>query len=547
MFEPGAPADAARIEDYIRAIRERWLLVILAPLLLAVAASTFASSRAAVYTADARIGVGPSPVGAPNPNNLRAANLEREREEIESNAVAEAAATRIGAPGVDAADLLGALTVSFRPDSEVLRVEVRDGDPQFAADAANAIAETYVEARQGAATAWYQTRVDGAEASLAAVDAAIADLEERLASLDVEQAELQLLLDPTAEEASRLRRIQVEVGNLASELTAERTVRRSLALDAVDRSNEARVQTPAAVLLRSAVPPTSPDGVSNGLITLGGALLGLLLGISGAFLAQRLDNTARDESAVSRSLATGVIGSIPSLGLSRFRLGSTLAMLSVRSSARPSAARESYRLLAGAVEYIRKANGVKAIVISSAVPGEGKSTTAANLAVALAQSGVTTVLVSADLRRPTQAQFFGESETPGLTTFLAGEGELIPLPIGPTDNLFLVPSGPKPANPGELLGSAGFGEMIEQLRAAADVVLIDTPPLLVTADANLAAQHVDGLLVVVDAMRTGTDELSEVRATLERTGAPILGAVLNKTRWKWRLPGRSRYAYYGNR
>ena len=219
-------------------------------------------------------------------------------------------------------------------------------------------------------------------------------------------------------------------------------------------------------------------------------------------------------------------------------------MLSSSEGFRSSAARESYRRLAGAVDFLRKAREIKTIVVSSAVPAEGKSTTAANLALALAQAGTKTVLISADLRRPAQAEFFGVPEIPGLTTYLAGEGDLQPVAVGDSGNLFLVPSGPRPANPGELLGSSAFSRVVDSLRDVADLLIIDTPPLLVTADANQAAQYADGVLIVVDASRTGTDELREVRANLERTGSALVGAVLNKTKWEWRLPGRSRYAYY---
>ena len=263
MFEPGASEDAARIEDYIRAIRQRWLIVLVAPLLLGIAASLYASSRTESYTADARIAVGPSPVGSNNANNLRAANLEREREEIESNAVAEAAVERLSVDSLTAADLLRRTSVSFRPDSEVLRVEVTDGDPDFAAEAANAIASTYVEMRQGASSAWYQTRLDSAVASLEAVDEQVEELEESLAELTDEQAILQQIDLPTPEQSARIRALNGEIDNLSSDLSAERVVRRNLSLDVVDRENEARAQNTAATLLREAVPPTSPDGISN--------------------------------------------------------------------------------------------------------------------------------------------------------------------------------------------------------------------------------------------------------------------------------------------
>jgi capsular exopolysaccharide synthesis family protein len=189
---------------------------------------------------------------------------------------------------------------------------------------------------------------------------------------------------------------------------------------------------------------------------------------------------------------------------------------------------------------------VSSIIVTSANPAEGKSLTSSNLAIALAQNGSRCVLVSADLRRPTLEKLFGmEGPRPGLSEYLAHAAELNAEKVPGIDNLWLIRSGAPPNNPGELLNSDRFEQMVKELeREDVEYIVIDTPPVLSTADALSAARYVDGVIVVVDTERTETSDLLQVRADLERTGSKLLGAVMNRQKYeRGKLLQRDRYAY----
>ncbi len=199
------------------------------------------------------------------------------------------------------------------------------------------------------------------------------------------------------------------------------------------------------------------------------------------------------------------------------------------------------------VQFLNSSSGVSSVIFTSSSPAEGKRLTSANLSIALAQNGSRCVLVSADLRRPTLERLFGmEGPRPGLSEYLASAAELNAEKVPGIDNLWLIRSGTPPSNPGELLNSDRFEQMIKELeREDVEYVVIDTPPVLSTADAVSAARYVDGVIVVVDTERTETSDLLQVRADLERSGSKLLGAVMNREKFeRGGLFRRDKYAYY---
>jgi len=181
------------------------------------------------------------------------------------------------------------------------------------------------------------------------------------------------------------------------------------------------------------------------------------------------------------------------------------------------------------------------LVVTSTTPGEGKTSTACNLAVTLAQAGRRVILVDADFRRPKLHEVFGVGRNLGLGNLILRdrpEGDLITQT--PVPNLLLLCSGPTPPNPSELLGSAVFNRIVEQLKAQCDVVVFDTPPVGAVTDATVLAARADGVLVVVDASRTAVSAILRTRDTLRSVNAKILGVVLNKAR----TSTGSEYYYY---
>lgn len=193
---------------------------------------------------------------------------------------------------------------------------------------------------------------------------------------------------------------------------------------------------------------------------------------------------------------------------------------------------EAYRTLRTNLEFSSLDKPLKTMVVTSAGPEEGKSTTLANLAVTLAQAEKEVILVDCDLRRPSQHEIFDVENGVGLTSMVVDEEAFKnpPLQETPVPNLKLLPSGPLPPNPSELLGSRRMVEIITTLREKADLVLFDAPPIIAVTDAAVLASKVDGVLLVISAGTTKRDHAQRAKALLEKVNARLVGAVLNNVR-----------------
>ena len=192
-------------------------------------------------------------------------------------------------------------------------------------------------------------------------------------------------------------------------------------------------------------------------------------------------------------------------------------------------AAEAYRTLRTNLTFAALDKPIETLVVTSAAPGEGKSTVLANLAVTMAQGERRTILVDADLRRPGLHEIFGCANDRGLTTMIVEEAALQDPPLIDVGvgNLWLVPSGPLPPNPADILGSRKMEQVIAALKARADVVLFDAPPVIAVTDATVLGTKVDGVLLVVCAGRTRREHAQRARELLERVHVRIVGAVLN--------------------
>src|SRR5688500_14132097 len=191
-----------------------------------------------------------------------------------------------------------------------------------------------------------------------------------------------------------------------------------------------------------------------------------------------------------------------------------------------SAAAEAYRTLRTNIQLSSIDSPIRALLVTSASADEGKSTTLANLAVAFAQAGQRVVLVDSDLRRPSLHTIFGAANERGLTSMLLEDDAAAPLVATSVEGLRLLPSGPIPPNPSELLGSKRIENAIERLKADADLLLFDAPPALAVSDAAVLSRRVDAVMLIVSAGRTKRDHATRARQVLERAGARLLGVVL---------------------
>jgi len=248
-----------------------------------------------------------------------------------------------------------------------------------------------------------------------------------------------------------------------------------------------------------------------------------------------MDDTVKTPADIERAMKLTTLA-----GISRIA-GATPAEKLVTISYPKSPISEAYRVLRTNLQFSSLDRPVKTIVVTSPNPVEGKSTTAANLGVVMAQAGKRVIVVDADLRRPTMHRLFGLDNREGLTTALVTDTPVLDGHLQATgiDNLRVLSTGPLPPNPSELLGSRRMATLIERLKEEADIVVFDSPPSLAVTDASVLATQADGVLMVTDAGRTrrGSAEQSAVR--LRQVGANLLGVVLNRLR-----SGGGGYYYY---
>lgn len=277
--------------------------------------------------------------------------------------------------------------------------------------------------------------------------------------------------------------------------------------------------------------PVSPRPVRNiGLA----ALLGLLLGLGLAVLREILDTTVKSQELLRE------LSGAPTLVTVAFDASAKKAPVVIEGSGH-SARSEAFRQLRTNLQFVNVDRPLKALVLVSAVPGEGKSTTAANLAFTLAQAGSRILLVEADLRRPKVAEYLGVEGAVGLTNVLVGQVELADViqPWG-RSGLFILPSGSTPPNPSELLASQTMTSLLETMREQFDLVVIDAPALLPVTDGALLAARADGALLVVRHGHTTRAQVTSAMAILDAVDAPLLGSVFNMAPRK----GGDAYTYH---
>jgi polysaccharide biosynthesis transport protein len=301
------------------------------------------------------------------------------------------------------------------------------------------------------------------------------------------------------------------------------------ALETPDNSTSALVK---ATVVKPADAPSVPVSPRPKINLALGLLVGLALGIGAAVLRESLDTTIKGAEDLASITTSPLLGIIPE--------DSEARATPLISAEQGNLRAEAYRQVRTNLQFIDVERTVKSIVITSAIPDEGKSTTACNLAIAFARTGARVLLVEADLRRPKTADYLGIEGAVGLTNVLLGQvavGDVLQ-PWG-TLPLKVLPSGPIPPNPSELLGSTPMAELVHLLGAHADIVILDAPPLLPVTDAAILSTVCDGALLVARHGHTRRDQLTSATEAVNKVGGRVLGVLLN------RVPRRGAGVGYG--
>ncbi|GAA5147398.1 polysaccharide biosynthesis tyrosine autokinase [Microbacterium pseudoresistens] len=291
--------------------------------------------------------------------------------------------------------------------------------------------------------------------------------------------------------------------------------------------------------------PTSPSSPNTRLNVMLGALIGLALGLIYAFIKHLLDRRVRHPRDIERETGVSVIGTLP---LEKTMTGERQVIdfaLDTQSGVSHHLT-ESMRELRTNLQFIDVDNPPRVIVVTSSVPGDGKSTVAVNLASSLAAAGQWAILIDCDLRRPVVADIFGMSNDVGLTDILAGRAELNDVAHRPNPKvpLAVVGAGRIPPNPSELLGSQRMREFVRSLGESA-IVVLDSPPVLPVTDAAVLSTAADGVLIVASAGKTTFDMLQRAIDNVTRTTGRVLGVVLNKVPMKGAASAYYGREYYG--
>src|SRR5579871_3415507 len=345
-------------------------------------------------------------------------------------------------------------------------------------------------------------------------------------------------LDKQKQEANKLNESAIEYTLLKRDVDTNRELYEGLLQKLKEAGVAAGLKSNNFRIVDGARPPTAPIEPNIPRNLLFAAVLGLVSGVGLAFLLEGLDNTVRTTEQAQLISGVASLGMIP-LGSKSSREGPNPKRLVIASSkeavelvtqVRPqSQMAESYRALRTSLLLSNIGAPPKVIMVTSALPQEGKTTTSINTAVVLAQKGVRVLLIDADLRRPSIHKTLGMGPHSGLSNVLTGsttvEQAITSSPILP--NLFVLPSGTPPPNPAELLASANMRDLLNQLREQYDHVVIDTPPSLSVTDAVVLSPRADAVVLVIRSAQTTKQALRRSRDVLMQVNAKVVGVLLN--------------------
>jgi polysaccharide biosynthesis transport protein len=473
------------LRDYARVVVRRKWIVVIAVAVASIAALGMALTKQPIYAAESQVLVEPragSAVFQQDPT-LNVQNLERaiatEIQVMEGQTVRQRVRDDLGLPGLPAPANARAVG-----STDVVSLTVRSPDPRRAQVLADAYVQAYSETRRDQA-------IENQRLAETEMSAKIADLQTQIdaapagtsTSLENRQAAFE----------ERLDQMQID----AALTTGGTSVVKSADLPSV---------------------PVAPRPVRSTVLA---AFVGLLVGLAAAFLIDHRDDSVRTAEDLVALTDIPVLGVVPVKPPPDNR--------PIALSEPHEAVVEVYRGLRTNVQFLGLDGPLRIIQVTSSIAGEGKTTTAANLAVVLAQAGNRVAVVDGDLRKPRLHEVFSVPEAPGLTELLLGAAARTAINRVDVD-LDLVTAGAVPPNPSEMLSSKRIRLVLAEIANHYDYVIVDSAPILPVADSVALSQAVDGVLLVTQANRTGNRDVVEALERLERVGAPMFGIVLNQAK-----------------
>jgi capsular exopolysaccharide synthesis family protein len=529
-----APSGSVELRDYLRVFRRQLALIVAITLLGAAAAAAYTFRRTPVYESSASVLVRAITTNAFDPGSRvdQQLNMFNQRQLAQSEPVAALAAKTLKTTATPA-QLLEHVNVDVPANSQILRVRYQDTVPLTAQRGADAFAKAYLVSREADARAQATTSQKSLQKDIARFQKQASAAEKQIADPDADSATRQAAQAKLAAANNRLDQLLSQLSGFQS-------------LDF----------TPGTVIAAAGLPAT-PASPNNRLDIGIGLLVGVFLGVVLAFVRDRTDDRLRGREDLAERLDRPVLATIPPLskrvrqeGKLRWKRRSRNSLVTLEQPNSPAA--EAYRTLRTRMARLASQLDINSVMVVSAGVGEGKSTTAANLAVVLAETGKDVLLVSADLRRPRVHQFFSLQNKSGLSNLLT-DGTPPDKRKGPVadakqmaselwsvaPNLWVVLSGPLPPHPSALMDSDSMRQFLKEQRDLFDFIVLDCPPALVVADSMALAPLADAVLVVADAKESDRDMVSRLKEELEQVGGKIVGAVLNRSK----QAGKSTYYY----
>ncbi|KPJ54334.1 hypothetical protein AMJ39_00920 [candidate division TA06 bacterium DG_24] len=361
-------------------------------------------------------------------------------------------------------------------------------------------------------------------------------LEIEVAALRAKRDALKGPLDDFDRQLESLPEKEMELARLTRDFQVTDHIYRMLR----EKYEEARITEAGEIgnvrIIDEAARPTAPIRPRTRLNLILAALMGGVLGLGAAFVLEHLDVSVKSMAEVDRYLKLPILGSIPEIERQRRDGNEDRGSLTVGGmderfivhQGSKSPVSEAYRSLRTSLQFVNLDAPPRSLLVTSALPREGKSTIATNLGVAIAISGRKVILVESDLRRPVLHETFGVEKIPGITDVLLGEVDVSTAarPTG-VENLYVLTSGSIPPNPSELLGSEKMRQLLEKLKQEFDAVILDSPPVLAVTDAVVLGSEVDSVILVVELGRTPRDAALRARQILQGARGNVCGVVVN--------------------